>query len=142
MTYVPAAVPNWEELTFSWWLVPLAACALAVLYVLARKIVWRIFGVDTALETALRRQKQADVKMGKVSEALAPFLDNFPVDIRKPGTSTIFLGQPIDFLHFDPDEGVTFIEVKSSDSKLSGTQRKLRELVREGKVRWADVRVK
>ena len=75
-------------------------------------------------------------------EILAPSLENFPVDIRKPDCSICFLGQPIDYVFFDPDVGVTFIEVKSGNSKLTSQQKKIREHIKNGKVFWADYRLK
>lgn len=90
----------------------------------------------------LSQKKSAEVRLGKISETLAPFLDSFPVDIEKPGTSTVFLGQPIDFVHFDPDDGVTFIEVKSGNAVLSGSQKKIKSLIERGKVNWREIKIR
>ncbi len=78
----------------------------------------------------------ATVRRGYASEALAPLLDAFPVDIGKPGTTTLFVGQPIDYIHFDDNDGVTFIEIKSGSSQLSARQRRLRDLIARGAVDW------
>ena len=82
------------------------------------------------------------MRLGKISETLAPLLDNFPVDVEKVGTATAFIGQPVDYLHFDPEEGITFIEVKSGNSRLSQSQKRIKELVLAGKVFWREVIVK
>lgn len=117
----------------------IAAClaALALLLALLRALLWRLFAFDKILQ----QKKSAEVRMGKIAETLSPVLDNFPIDIRKAGTSTVFLGQPVDYMHFDPEEGITFIEIKSGEAKLSASQRKLKSLVQKGKVRWIDFQV-
>lgn len=86
------------------------------------------------------RAKSAEVRLGHVVESLAPLLDDFPVDVTKPGTATVFLGQPFDYLHFDPEAGLFFIEVKSGGSQLSPRQRQLRDAVEAGAVRWLTYR--
>lgn len=81
------------------------------------------------------------VRAGHLGEAMAPLLDDFPVDVRRVGTTTVFLGQPVDYVHFDPEDGVTFVEVKSGRSELSAKQRRLREHVEDGHVEWRTFRV-
>lgn len=83
----------------------------------------------------------SQIRGGHIAEALAPLLEDFPVDVGKPGTATLFLGQPVDYVHFDPDRGVVFIEVKSGRSGLNERQRRLRQRVEAGDVAWADYRV-
>ncbi|HVS14586.1 MAG TPA: Holliday junction resolvase-like protein [Thermoanaerobaculia bacterium] len=92
------------------------------------------------LRTARFQRKSAEVRTGQLVETLAPLLADFPVDPTRPDTATVFLGQPVDYLHFDPETGVTFIEVKSGDSRLSERQRRMRELVEAGAVYWATYR--
>ena len=76
-----------------------------------------------------------------MAESLAPLAADFPVDVDKPDTSMVFLGQPIDYIHFDPEDGITFIEVKTGRSGLSARQRRLRDLVEDGQVSWHTHRV-
>jgi predicted Holliday junction resolvase-like endonuclease len=92
------------------------------------------------LRAARFQRKSSEVRTGQLVETLAPLLADFPVDPTRPDTATVFLGQPVDYLHFDPDTGVTFIEVKSGDSRLSDRQRRMRELVEAGAVYWATYR--
>lgn len=107
-----------------------------------KRIAWKLFSFDEEINTILSGQKSREVRLGKVAESLAPLLEQFPVDVEKPGTSTVFLGQPIDFIHFDPESGVTFIEVKSGNADLNSNQRKLRELIKAGKVRWEELKIR
>jgi len=125
------------------WLIGAGALiALVVLLPLVKAVAWRLFAFDDRLAAVLSSKKSAEVRYGKVAETLAPFRDEFPVDVTKPGTSTVFIGQPVDFIHFDPEEGITFIEVKSGNARLNTTQRQLKELIEEGSVSWASVRIK
>ena len=51
-----------------------------------------------------------------------------------------FIGDPIDFIHFDDDK-ITLVEVKSGKSQLSKKQREIRDLVKAGKVEFTIYRV-
>lgn len=79
---------------------------------------------------------------GQFSEQLAPYLPNFKY---KP-TECKFLGKPVDLIVFEGlDEKtvteIVFVEVKSGGSELNTVQRKIRNAVKEGKVRWDEYRI-
>lgn len=80
----------------------------------------------------LQHQKiSADVKLGAKAENLLPFLSQFPYandEIRG-------LFNPIDLIVFREDE-VVFVEVKSGQSQLSDKQRKIRDNINSGRVRF------
>ncbi len=120
--------------------------AIAVLVLLLLPIIkwvlWKLFSFDHRVKKILFQKKSSEVRLGKMVESIAPLLDGFPVDVNKPGTSTVFIGQPIDFLYIDPDEGVVFVEVKSGDAKLSGVQKRIKALIQEGRVSWKEFRFK
>ncbi|MFH1607576.1 MAG: Holliday junction resolvase-like protein [archaeon] len=86
--------------------------------------------------------KSRAVLSGLFSEQLAPFLPDFNYN----PTECRFIGKPIDFICFrgldkkDVDE-VVFVEVKSGNSKLSPTEKKLKEAIDKKKVRWEEYRV-
>lgn len=111
-------------------------------YPIVKFIVWKLFSFDSKVNKILEQKKSSEVRVGRITESLAPLLESFPVDVTKFGTSTSFLGQPVDYVHFDPEEGITFVEVKSGNSKLSPSQKKFKELVQQGKVFWKEVSVK
>jgi predicted Holliday junction resolvase-like endonuclease len=122
------------------WMVGLVLADLLLL--LAVVVLWRLHaGARRSLARLRFERRGDDVRGGRLAESLAPFAAGFPVDVRKPGTATVFLGQPVDYVHFDPDDGVTFVEIKSGGSQLSPRQKRLRELVEEGRVRWETYRV-
>lgn len=87
----------------------------------------------------LSQKKSSEVLLGQISEHLAPFLDSFPID--EDLNEINFLGMPIDYIHFGKEK-VTFIEVKSGNSKLSRKQRKIRDLIKDGKVEFKTHRIK
>ena len=113
-----------------------------VLLVCVLVLMIRYRSLKDSYQSLLSQKKSSEVRTGKVAEVLAPFIDSFPVDVKKPGTSTVFLGQPIDYIHFNPEEGITFIEVKSGNSDLSTDQRKIKKTIESGKVFWKQVQIK
>ena len=87
-------------------------------------------------------KKSREVLTGKFSEQLAPYLPDFPFS----PTECRFIGKPIDLIVFkgldskEPKE-IVFVEIKSGESKLSTVERKLRDVIKDKKVSWADYRV-
>ena len=75
---------------------------------------------------------------GKFTEQLAPYLPEFKYD----PTEARFIGSPIDLIIFpglangDPEE-IVIMEIKTSkSSQLSPQERKIRQLIEDGMVRW------
>ncbi|MHA1961626.1 MAG: Holliday junction resolvase-like protein [Candidatus Thorarchaeota archaeon] len=103
-------------------------------------------------ESATRRdaaQRSRYVLKGKIAEHIVPLLrDVFrfnPADAR-------FIGAPIDYLIFDgytdvkdgeSDSLITVVlaDVKTGEARLSRTERKIKEAVEAGRVRWETIRV-
>lgn len=79
---------------------------------------------------------------GQVLEKLAPHFPDFPYD----PTDLRFIGTPVDYLVFDGlgqgdvDE-IVFLEVKSGRSNLTSRERRVREAVEAGAVRWDVYRI-
>ncbi len=83
----------------------------------------------------VHKKKSSDVIHGSSWEQFVPFMKNFPYakeDFK-------FLGKPIDGIVFSDDE-IVFLEFKTGQSGLSEGQRKIRQLVSEGKVRFEVMR--
>jgi predicted Holliday junction resolvase-like endonuclease len=98
---------------------------------------WRAGKLENMIKTRLKQSRA--VLGGLISEQLAPLLPGFPFD---PGDCR-FVGKPVDFIvfkgmnHKDITE-VIFLEVKSGAARaLNDQERKLRDAVLAGKVRWA-----
>lgn len=92
-------------------------------------------------EDSLRRSQS--VVAGKATEHLAPLLPGFEFDPR----DARFLGSPIDFIVFDGlSDGeireVVFVEIKTGPSAaLSTRERRVRDAVDGGRVRFLEVRI-
>lgn len=80
----------------------------------------------------LQHQKiSADVKLGQRYENILPFMEAFPYkddEIRG-------MYNPIDLIVFRDDE-VVFVEVKTGVAQLSDKQRKIRDNIKAGRVRF------
>ena len=108
-----------------------------------KKLLSDILELETKLleETENRKKvvsqkKSSEVRLGNIAETLAPFLDQFEFD---PETCT-FLGKPIDYISFGEEE-ITIIEVKSGKSQLNSRQRQIRDQIKDGLVRWKEIRI-
>jgi predicted Holliday junction resolvase-like endonuclease len=96
---------------------------------------WRREAEETLRREILERSR-ATLK-GKIGEQMAPLLPQFryqPADAR-------FIGSPVDYVIFEghsrgePRE-VVFLEIKTGRSTLTPTERKIKEAVEGGRVRW------
>lgn len=96
--------------------------------------------VDGIRNDAISRSRA--VLGGQFSEQLAPYLPDFKYN---PGDCK-FIGKPIDFIVFNGlSDGelkdVTFLEIKSGDSKLNNNQKDLKRVVENGSVNWEEYRI-
>ena len=85
----------------------------------------------------LGQKKSSEVRVGQITEQIAPFLEDFPYDPKRAR----FIGDPIDFIVFGDDK-ISIVEVKSGHSQLNSTQRKIRDLIKQGKIEFNIYRVK
>ena len=70
---------------------------------------------------------------GLIAEQLAPFLKGFPKEIEP--SNLRWIGNPVDYIYFG-ETYIAIIEIKSGKSRLSKKQRKLKELIITGEVKW------
>lgn len=84
----------------------------------------------------MSQKKSSEVRLGQISENLAPFLDDFKYNPKRAH----FLGQPIDYIIFEDDE-VIFLEVKSGMAQLNPVQKSIKSLIKNKKVRWDEMRI-
>jgi len=91
---------------------------------------------ERALKEAIAQSRA--VLGGKFTEQMAPYLPEFKYD----PTEARFIGSPIDLIVFpglakgDPEE-IIIMEIKTSKaSHLTPQQRKIRQLIEDGMVRW------
>lgn len=77
-------------------------------------------------------KRSAATRYGMLSEQFAPFMERWPVGDPQRFR---FVGDPIDGVQFT-DDAVYLVEIKSAGSQLSSEQKRIRELVRAGRVGW------
>jgi len=79
---------------------------------------------------------------GQFSEQLAPFLPNF----KHIPTECRFVGKPVDLIVFKgmDDKNISeviFVEVKSGNSKLTSSEKNLKETIKNKRVKWEEYRI-
>jgi predicted Holliday junction resolvase-like endonuclease len=89
------------------------------------------------------------VLKGKIAEHMVPmYKDVFKYD----PSDARFLGAPIDYVIFDgytavkdgnSDEAITVVlaDIKTGNAKLNRTERKIKDAVEQGRVRWETIRL-
>lgn len=103
--------------------------------------IWKTQKVEEIVKARIKTSRA--VLGGQFSEQLAPYLPDFPYN----PSDCRFMGKPIDFLVFsgmDQKEisEVVFVEVKSGKAKaLSPQEKKLKEAIIAGRVRWEQYNV-
>jgi len=95
--------------------------------------------IEQARKSAVEQSRA--VLGGKFTEQMVPFFPDFKYD----PTEVRFIGSPVDMIVFpglsrgDPQE-VVILEVKTGKSaQLTPPQKKIRELIENGMVRWDEV---
>jgi len=89
------------------------------------------------LEELQFANRSQSVKHGKNWEHFVPFMKDFEEIADK--NNFVFIGMPIDGIAFDED-AIKFIEIKTGKGQLSKKQRQVRDLVKEGKVEWVELK--
>ncbi len=82
-------------------------------------------------EKSRGKQISERVRLGQVAENFSCFFEDFPYNRKE--TKALF--QPVDLICFEEDE-VIFIDVKTGNAKLSTKQRRIRDNIRAGRVRF------
>lgn len=122
------------------------AFGLAIGFVVGRALTQRALELEFREREREVRQDSVDrsrsTLSGQVLERLAPHFPEFPYD----PTDLRFIGTPVDYIVFDGlAEGevqeVVFLEVKSGRSNLTTRERRVRDAVEAGAVRWGVYRV-
>lgn len=107
---------------------------------LAELEAWKIKYEMFYRQDAINRSQS--VILGKVTEHLIPFHQNFPFNPKEAR----FIGSPIDMIVFDgiDDEDVVdvyIIEIKTGNSSLSKRQRLIRDAIENNRVFWRELNV-
>ena len=96
------------------------------------------------------RAASAHTSKGQILEKWAPFVDHPEIDPKWKAENWNFMGNPIDYIVWDYrdnkdlnlEEGMVYImDVKSGKSQLTTKQRRIRDLVKAGRVEWREIRL-
>ena len=116
-------------------------------------ILLRDIQIEQLLKEVKKQKSRAGsqaAKKGQAIEKWTPFLKATGLEEHWRSEDWNFIGNPLDYLvfdwHQDKEEnlksgGVYFIEVKVDKSNLTTKQRRIRDLIKEGKVFWRLVRL-
>ncbi len=100
---------------------------------------WKIENEAIIRQDAIDRSYS--VNLGKITEHLIPFHIDFPFNPK----DARFIGSPIDMIVFDghsdkkDDVIIYIVEIKTGNSKLTEIQKKIKEAVLKGEIRWAEI---
>jgi len=83
------------------------------------------------MERSIEQKRSLSVTYGKITEQFAPFMQSYPFSPE----NFRFIGSPIDGIQFEDDK-IIFVEIKTNKSKLTPLQKRIKELVKRGKVEW------
>jgi predicted Holliday junction resolvase-like endonuclease len=113
--------------------------------------------LQTELESTVQEAKKqkgraasAHTSKGQILEKWAPFVDHPEIDPDWEPENWSFMGNPIDYIVWDYrqdretnlEEGMIYImDVKSAKAQLSTKQRRIRDLVKAGRVEWREIRL-
>jgi predicted Holliday junction resolvase-like endonuclease len=86
------------------------------------------------------RAQSAHTTKGQILEKWCPFIDHPQIEPHWQPKDWSFMGNPIDYIVWD-EEGIVFLDVKAGKSQLTKKQRMIRDLIREGKVEWREIRL-
>lgn len=86
----------------------------------------------------ISQKKSSETRLGQMTEHLVPFIEGFPYDPK----DCHFMGMPIDYVVFDFDEGkIVFVEVKTGNARESERQRKIKNIIKTGRVYYDRIRL-
>mgnify|MGYP003648612231 CR=1 FL=1 len=96
------------------------------------------------------RAASAHTTKGQILEKWCPFLEHPDIEEHWEVKNWQFMGQPIDYIIFDwrenkeinlADGKIIMLDVKSGKSQLTKKQRRIRDLIQEGRVEWKTIRL-
>ena len=112
-----------------WWIASAGIVLTALMSINSLRLLGKI-----EQERSLRRSQST--RYGQISEQFLPLVEQYPYDPKQ----FRFLGSPIDGIQFEEDK-VVLVEFKAAGSRLSARQRRVRDLVREVKIEFQEIRV-
>jgi len=117
-------------------IIALILISFALIAVLAYFFYRKALQLERELNQLAFDKSSQSVKYGRISEQWIPLSEKFPFEKEK----FKFLGQPIDGIVFG-DDSIIFCEFKSTDTaQLNESQKKVKELVKQKKIEWFEMK--
>ena len=116
------------DIPLIWWIVLVEGLVIMAL-------VYACFLLSNKVSMEITRNRSQSTRYGQITEQFLPLTQTYPWDPKQ----FRFLGTPVNGVQFEPDR-VLFIEFKSAGSKLSKRQREIRDMVRQGRVEFEEIR--
>ena len=116
------------EFSISWLIIVFLLGCLSLL----GRICFRMRSSLAELKSQIRSQS---TRYGQITEQFLPLVESYPWDSKQ----FRFLGSPIDGIQFEEDR-IILVEFKSSSSQMSARQRKIKNLVEQGKIDFELIR--
>jgi len=107
-------------------------CA-AVSYYFARKYL----SLRENFRNLMFQKKSSETRMGLVGEQFSPYIKDWPFGDPKEFR---LLSHPIDGINFGQHK-ITFVEIKTGKSRLSKNQKRIKDLIKTGKVDFVEFRI-
>ena len=108
---------------------------IVILVIIVIFLLKHISSIGSRFEDLRFSKASQSVKYGQLTEQWLPFTKDFPYDSQ----NFRFIGKPIDGIAFENDK-VVFVEFKTNKSQLNDAQKRVKELVKEKKVEWFELR--
>jgi len=109
---------------------------IIILVIVIALILKFFFSMKAEYNSLLFSKQSQSVKYGQLTEQWLPFSKNFPFNSQ----NFRFIGKPVDGVCFEDDK-IVFVEFKTNKSQLSESQKKVKELAKNKKVEWFELRV-
>ena len=118
-----------DQVPIIWWVSIGQGAIILLLMIVCVKL-----SSNIEYEKSLRRSQST--RYGQISEQFLPLVAQYPYNPK----DFRFLGTPIDGLQFEDDK-IELVDFKAANSNLSTRQRKVRDLVNNGKVEFREIRI-
>lgn len=89
------------------------------------------------IEKLSSEKESSSTAWGKTTEQFASSMEKYPHSTE----NFRYIGSPIDGIQFEDDQ-ILFVEFKTDKSKLNAKQNKIKKLVKEGKIKWFEFKMK
>ena len=117
------------DIPIVWWFVIGQSASLLLLVILC-------FRLASKISTEKSKAQSRSTRYGQITEQFLPLVQSYPYDPKQ----FRFLGSPIDGVGFEEDK-ILLTEFKVADSQLTTRQRRIRDMVKDNKVEFVEVRI-